>query len=52
MKLPIWLALWVLVVNWLLVPFLFTNRTHLDGFCIGLITAVLIMVFYAFTPKN
>ena len=52
MKLTICLALWLLIGNWLLVPLVSSTRTFTDGFYIGLIVAVLVMVFYAFTPQS
>jgi hypothetical protein len=33
--------------NWLVVPLIFRSRTHKDGFFIGVIAAILVLVIYA-----
>ncbi len=38
------LAIGVFMGNWLVVPLL-TDRTHTDGFWIGVIAAILILIF-------
>lgn len=42
------LAAGVLVGNWLIVPLILESRSHSDGFFIGLIAAVIILLLYMF----
>ncbi len=41
------LALGVFLGNWFVVPLVFESRSFTDGFFIGLIAAVLVLIFYA-----
>lgn len=43
---PFAVALGVFVGNWLVCPLILPNRSFTDGFAIGLIAAVLVLVIY------
>ncbi len=45
------LATGVFLGNWLLVPYFARERTHTDGFFIGLIGALIILVAYGLVTK-
>jgi hypothetical protein len=45
------LAAGVFIGNWLVVPLFFRSRTHKDGFFIGVIAAILVIMFYWFIGK-
>jgi uncharacterized membrane protein YeaQ/YmgE (transglycosylase-associated protein family) len=48
----LFLALGVFVGNWIMAPFFSKSRTHLDGFFIGIIAAVIVLICCAFIPKS
>lgn len=43
---PFAVALGTFLGNWLVCPLLIPNRTFGDGFAIGLIAAVLVLIFF------
>jgi hypothetical protein len=42
------LALGVLVSHWVLRPYIVSNSTHTDGFWVGVIAAILCLLFWCF----
>ena len=48
MKSGIYLALGLFFGNWLIIPLLPLGRSFTEGFFIGLIAAVIVLVFYSF----
>lgn len=47
----LFLALGLFLGNWLVVPLFFPNRTHKDGFFIGVIVAILAIAFCVITNR-
>ena len=43
---PVAVALGVFLGNWLVCPLIFPNRTFTDGFAVGAIAAVLVLIIY------
>ena len=46
MKMGFVVALGTFLGNWLLVPLFFDNRTHMEGFFIGVLAAVIVLGMY------
>lgn len=47
----VYLALGVFLGNWFLVPLLFKRRTFTEGFFVGLVAAILVLVFCVVTER-
>lgn len=47
---PFAMALGIFVGNWLVCPLILPNRSFTDGFAIGLIAAILVMIIYWVAP--
>jgi hypothetical protein len=46
------IALGVLLGNWILSPFIATDRTHTDGFFIGFVAAIIVLVIFVIFDRN